>query len=559
VFTSLNARIRYRCFLVVLLFSLLFPGLATAQQSSAAIDGVVRDSGGKPIPGVAVVLQPETGSNLKTETNSGGNFRFSPIPAGRYTVHVKKTGFAEVEPDVIELTLGQKKHCEFALKSSVMASTGLTSPIKLDDTPNFTVAGVTDATGAGGHGSETRLRTGEALARETVNLNRADSRQPSADADFVAREAALQQGWKQNPASFQTNHELGELYFHAGRYQQAIPLLDTAYDANPHDHGNAVDFVSALTASGDIKQARDRVDQILHREKLPGNEEADFHRLLGDIDEKGNDPLGAVREYEQAARLDPSEPNYFGWGSELLLHRAATPAIEVFSRGTRLHPGSARMLAGWGAALFTSGSADEAAQRLCQAADLEPNNPEPYLFLGKMQEGTSAALPCPQQKLARFAELEPQNALANYYYGLALWKANRGSQDVKGLDRAQALLEKSTQIDSKLDVAFVQLGNLQFARGAVPEAIAVYERAIAANPDSSDAHYRLGLAYKRIHEDDKAEKEFDLFKHLEKSETEEIERQRRELRQFLFVLKDQANAHSTAAKDSSASGQNTPK
>jgi tetratricopeptide (TPR) repeat protein len=558
VFTSLNARICYRSYLLILSLSFSFSVLAAAQQSSAEIEGVVRDSSGKPIPGVSVVLQPQAGSSLKTETNSGGNFRFSAIPAGRYSVHLKKTGFAEAEADVLELTEGQKRHSEFVLKSSAAASSGLTSAIKLDDTPNFTVAGVTDTTGAGGHGSEARLRTGEALARETVNLNRGES-MPASAADFATREAALRQDLKQNPSSFKANHELGEFYFHSGKYQLAIPLLYTAYQENPQDHGNAVDLVSTLTANGDVKLARERVDEIFHRERLARNEEADFHRLLGDVEEKENDPLGAVREYEQAARLDPSEQNYFGWGSELLLHRAAAPAIEVFGRGARLHPQSARMLAGWGAALFTSGSAAEAAQRLCQAADLEPSNSEPYLFLGKMQEGTSAALPCAQQKLARFAEASPQNAFANYYYGLALWKANRGSQEPQGLDHAKELLEKAMEIDPKLEAASVQLGNLQFARGEVPESIAAYRRAIAANPDSSDAHYRLGLAYKRIHEEDKAEKEFELFKQLEKSETEKIERQRRELRQFLFVLKDQADAHPTAAKGSSISDQSTPK
>jgi hypothetical protein len=42
--------------------------------------------------------------------------------------------------------------------------------------------------------------------------------------------------------------------------------------------------------------------------------------------------LGAVREDERAASLDGSEENDFAWGAELLLHRAAVPAIEVLAR-----------------------------------------------------------------------------------------------------------------------------------------------------------------------------------------------------------------------------------
>jgi Flp pilus assembly protein TadD len=211
----------------------------------------------------------------------------------------------------------------------------------------------------------------------------------------------------------------------------------------------------------------------------------------------------------------------------------------VFGKGVRLHPDSARMLAGLGAALYTSGSAGEAAQRLCEASDLEPANSAPYLFLGKMQEASSTPLPCTEQKLARFAQDQPENALANYYYALALWKRDRGSENSDTLGHIQALLEKSSAIDPKLDVAYLQLGNLHFARGRFQEAVAAYQKAISANPLGSEAHYRFGLTYKRIGDGVKAQGEFEQYKQLDKTEGATIERQRRELRQFLFVLKDQ--------------------
>jgi hypothetical protein len=44
------------------------------------------------------------------------------------------------------------------------------------------------------------------------------------------------------------------------------------------------------------------------------------------------------------------------------------------------------------------------------------------------------------------------------------------------------------------------------------------------------------LTYKRIGEEAKAQREFGQYKQLDKSEAATIERQRRELRQFLFVL-----------------------
>jgi len=57
-----------------------------------------------------------------------------------------------------------------------------------------------------------------------------------------------------------------------------------------------------------------------------------------------------------------------------------------------------------------------------------------------------------------------------------------------------------------------------------------------------EAYYRLGLAYRRIGEESKAEQEFQVYEKVEKTETATIERQRRERRQFLIILKDQPAA-----------------
>src|SRR5213079_2208816 len=108
------------------------------------------------------------------------------------------------------------------------------------------------------------------------------------------------------------------------------------------------------------------------RTMLAKADTANGHRLMGELNERLGDPLEAVREYERSALMDPSEQNYFAWGTELLLHRADEPAVEVFTKGAHAHPDSARMLAGLGAALFTPGNTEEATRRLCEASDLKP-------------------------------------------------------------------------------------------------------------------------------------------------------------------------------------------
>jgi tetratricopeptide (TPR) repeat protein len=201
------------------------------------------------------------------------------------------------------------------------------------------------------------------------------------------------------------------------------------------------------------------------------------------------------------------------------------------------------MLAGLGAALYASGVYADAARRVCEASDLQPADPTPYLFLGKMEKAAPDPLPCVEQKLARFAHDQPANALGNYYYAVALWKQSRGAgegpENSPAVQQAEALLQMAVTADPKLDAAYVQLGILYDAQGNPAQAIDAYKKAVEANPQSGEAHYRLALAYKRTGEEAKSEKELQLYKQADKSETAAIEQQRREIRQFLIILKDQ--------------------
>ena len=537
-------------FLCLPLLNLLTPAALAqeaSQQAGAQIEGIVRDAVGKPIAGASVRLLEESGSSsAESQTNAEGIFFFRAVRAGTYSVKLEKSGFRDLIEKSIKLGPAEKKHCDFVLQTATTASSTASSSlstIELDDRPSFTVAGITDSTAGGGHGSETRMRTGEVLAKATLNLESGESaeiagapRGPEAHTSESELRAAL----GQSPKGFEANHNLGEFYLHSRRCLEAISFLRTAYQTNPADHVNAFDLALALSACEEFSKAREQVNQMLANDKELGRQdEASLRRLLGDLDKRLDDPLAAAREYERAAGLDSSEQNYFAWGTELLLHRAAAPAVEVFARGARLHPDSARMLAGLGAALYTSGSAEEAAQRLCEASDLDPSKPAPYLFLGKMQEAASASLPCAEQKLARFSQDQPENALANYYYAIALWKRDRGSENSDALAHAIALLQKSAAIDPKFDLANLQLGNIYLARGALQESLAAYQKSVAANPGNSEAHYRLGLTYKRLGEEAKAQREFSEYKQLNQTQTAAVERERRELRQFLFVFKDQ--------------------
>ena len=247
-----------------------------------------------------------------------------------------------------------------------------------------------------------------------------------------------------------------------------------------------------------------------------------------------SDPLAAVHEYQRAAELEPSEANLFDWAAELLIHRAAEPSIRVFAKGHRLFPHSVRILAGLGVAWYARGVHDEAARRLCEASDLNPNDPSPYLLLGKMLSAESAVSDEVGRRLERFAKLEPENALANYYYALSLWK--RRANPSENLDEVQRLLGNAIHLDPKFGLAYLQLGVLYSERKDSGKAILAYQKAIETNDDLEEAHYRLGQAYARAGENLKAQREIQAYKQIAKQNADQAERRRGEIRQFLYVL-----------------------
>jgi tetratricopeptide (TPR) repeat protein len=445
-------------------------------REAITITGTVRNAQGDPVDGTSVRLQ-EQGSpkTVETKTSGDGAFTISVNHSGTFTLRADKSGLHSQNEGSIVVAPGEKKHFDLVILPSSPAT------MEFKDEPDFTVAGVTDWSNVGLHGSDTTARTSEALAKETVKLKPSDADKSSG------------------------------------------PMSNDKYKV-------ALDF----QAKGDFAQAREQTGKL-----LATSDDAEGHHLLGDLDEQIGDPLEAVREYERAARMHPSEQNYFDWGTELLLHKAAQPAVEVFTKGSKLHPDSARILAGLGAASYAVGSYDDAARHLCAASDLSPADSAPYLFLGQMEKTVLSPLPCSEEKLARFARDQPGNALANYYYAVSLCKTQRGAENSAISRHAQALLEKALQLNPNLGEAYAQLGILFFRRNDFRSAIEEFQRAVKANPQLSDAHYRLSLAYKRTGEDAKAHQEFEAYQQAEKMETAAVERQRGELKQFLVILKNQ--------------------
>ncbi len=249
------------------------------------------------------------------------------------------------------------------------------------------------------------------------------------------------------------------------------------------------------------------------------------HSLAEDYEHSGR-ALDAVDEDQRAAELDPSETNLFDWGTELLRHGASQPAAEVFGKGVRLFPHSARMTLGLASAYYAAGSYEKSKEWFFKAVDLDPNDPEPYAFLSKVQRREITEDPGYQERLARFAGLQPENAWANYYYAVSLCNQHN-------YDAARPLLLKAVRLDPHLGDAYLQLGVIAQNRR---EAMGDFQKAIEANPDLVEGYYRLSEAYRVSGDAEKAKQEMAIFQRLSKESNERIERERAEMQRFVIGL-----------------------
>lgn len=496
--------------------------VAQVHSEAFTIRGTVRDSKGRPIAGATVTVepsQPDPASTILTDQN--GAYILS-LPPAKYSVKATKTGYFDAKVGPISLETEAAKNVDLTLPP-VQSSTAFY------DQPQFTVSGVTDTTSLGGHGSDTVVRTRDALAKETAGL----TKNSGVVSSPVSAEPELRETVERAPDNVDANRRLAEFLLQNGRGSEALPYLERAAKLKPNDDAIEFDLALANAQAGNYERAKQEAHGLLW-----SHETAEIHHLLGDIAEKVDDPLEAVRQYQSAAEMSPRESYLFDWGAELLLHHAPEPALEVFSRGNQLFPQSLRMLIGMGASEFAQGHYDHAVERVGQASDLAPNDPVPYIFLGKMDRIASISSEVLVERLQRFAQASPENPQADYYYAAALWKRRKVPGDKRLMEQVESLLKTAIRIDPKFSAAHLQLGILYSEQRDFEPAIHEYQQAIQFDPQEAEAHFRLAQAYRQVGKPEKSKVETDIYDRISRESAAKADRERHEVRQFVYTLRD---------------------
>jgi len=262
-----------------------------------------------------------------------------------------------------------------------------------------------------------------------------------------------------------------------------------------------------LIEAGEPTRAVEVVRGVLPRRDTP-----DVRHLLGDALEAAGDLLGAAEEFQKAAHGDASEENLFDWGNSLLQLRAYVPATNVLAEAVRRFPRSARLQVGLGIVRYARGQFEDAIRAFCAAADLDPDDERPYLFLGEMYGVSASLAPEVTKRLARFVEKQPGHALGHFFYAMSLWKGTPGAAPSPAVE---VHLKRAVALDPRLAKAHFQLGVLYGDEGRYPDAISALEEAVRLEPSMAQAHYRLAQAFRRTGQEELAAKSLEAFGRLQ--------------------------------------------
>ena len=334
----------------------------------------------------------------------------------------------------------------------------------------------------------------------------------------------LQLAAKLNSNDKDTQLNLGQALAANKQFTEAAEAFGKAVALDPDNSDLRYNWAAVLLDLGDADRAAEALAPIRDQETMP-----QVQALLGEILEKQGRPLDAVQHFQTAAKLDPSEANVYLVGLEYLKHWTFDQAVQFFEYGIAHYPASQRMLLGLGIARYAKNQPDLAAPIFGQLLDSDPDSTTYADLLGiSCAHSPDAIKEC--DRLERFAEANPKNAAIDTYAAASILAR---TEETSNLPLAARLLDEAIEIDPKLAEAHLKKGYLLQSQDRWQESIGELETSIALKPESSEAHYRLALAYARTGHRDKASEQIALQKKYRKQEEDDTGAKLKDVQIFL--------------------------
>jgi len=228
---------------------------------------------------------------------------------------------------------------------------------------------------------------------------------------------------------------------------------------------------------------------------------AGYHYSLGILHALNENPDEAIREVEEALRIDPLSPYLAKELASLYMEKGDTErAFTLCKKTLEKYPndGDTRLLLG-GLYLSRKDYA-AAAGEYRQVVDLEPKNAAARFYLGtslaEMKRFDEA-----EAAFRGLLEIDPDHFMGNYYRARLL-------AEMKRYDEAEAGFKKTLAFRPHFESAMIDLAILYERQRKISQAVEVYRNFLDLFPARLPARIKLGELYLREQRYDEAEDAF---------------------------------------------------
>jgi tetratricopeptide (TPR) repeat protein len=398
--------------------------------------------------------------------------------------------------------------------------------------------------------AEHEFRAGMAVSAQSIEPREALAKLLVAEHKNEAAEQVLLEARRDLPNNPESLLDLSNFYFITGNLNKAVAQYDALYQQRPNDLQIKKKYIQLLVQVKRFDEAH-RLDEeilrtsandsdaLLYRSEMQISEghaaeaeqalqgvirsapdNSDAHYALGVAFQKQGDRERARAEWEETLRLDPNSLDAersiadaaLEMGDMRALENAATQLIRLEPRVAEGY--ALRALSHINLQQFEAGEQDAR-----EAIAIDPQNAFGYVQLGNLRLSEARygeAITTFQDALKRnpgsldslrglvsayMDGKQPDKAISALRAQIAATAANgafyallgdvlfHGKKDLNG---AQAAFEKSTALDSHNSSAWMELSEVQAAKGQLNQAIAVDQQAIAANPGRVELLILLG-------------------------------------------------------------------
>ena len=310
-------------------------------------------------------------------------------------------------------------------------------------------------------------------------------------------------------------------YFTQGKYAQAEDLARQIVKLNPKQ-ADAYNILGvALNALGKPKEGLAMIREAI---KLAPRNPV-FYANLGEVERQRKHPVEARQALLKAVELDPNQSSaHNNLGILHFERREFREAIACYERAVKANPRFAEAHNNMGNALRFTGQHDKALAQYHKALQFRERYPEAYNNLGTLLRDQGKF---PEAEHAYRKALNQNSKYMDAYNNLAtlFYVTNRDTEALRvlgdalrvqedhpvtlvltsrcqlrrgNLQQAEQAVRRALTADEKNADAMVALGQIYHETDRFEEAVAILEKAVAAAPNSPEAHNFFGVALKSV-------------------------------------------------------------